>query len=261
MKSNREPLRPSAESVRLVTAASKDIAPDDARLVEWHDTYVAHHTARIALDLDLVRSTAPKGASVLEFGSVPLLLTAALSRLGYEVSGSDIEPERYSTAIARLGLRVARCDVERERLPFDDSSFDVVIFNELFEHLRINPIFTMSEALRVMKPDGRLLMSTPNLRSLAGIVNFLLRNKAHSCSGNIYAQYEKLEKLGHMGHVREYTTREVIDFLKQVGFGIEGIVWRGKFGFDLVDQIVLRMLPAMSPFVSYIVKKPPAIAA
>lgn len=246
-------------SLELVAASARDIVPDDPRLAEWHQIYVEHHSARIALDLDLVRAAVPAGASILEFGSIPLLLTGALARAGYDVRGTDIEPGRYATAILRLGITVAKCDVERERLPFDDAGFDVVIFNELFEHLRINPIFTMREALRVMKPGAGLLMSTPNLRSLAGIVNFLVRNKAHSCSGNVYAQYEKLEKIGHMGHVREYTTREVIEFLGHIGFEIDSIVWRGRFGPDLVDRLVLRVMPSMSPFVSYLARKPAVV--
>jgi hypothetical protein len=31
------------------------------------------------------------------------------------------------------------CDIETQKLSFADDSFDAVVFNELFEHLRINP--------------------------------------------------------------------------------------------------------------------------
>lgn len=122
------------------------------------------------------------------------------------------------------------CDIETEKLPFHDSQFDVVLFNELFEHLRINPIFTMREVHRILKPGGLLFLSTPNLRSLAGLANFLLKNRCYSCEADPYDEFSKLEGLGHMGHVREYTTREITEFLGRIGFEVREIVFRGTFG-------------------------------
>jgi SAM-dependent methyltransferase len=118
--------------------------------------------------------------------------------------------------------------VETELLPLETGICDVGNFNELFEHLRINPVFTLGEVHRVLKPNGILLLSTPNLRSLKGLVNFLFKNKAYSCLGSIYDEYKKLEHLGHMGHVREYTTREMSEFLYRSGFRLQTIVFRGR---------------------------------
>lgn len=231
------------------------LAPEEKHLSQWHETYVANHKRRIALDLDLAKEQAQQGSAVLEFGSVPLLFTTALSSSHYNVTGIDIAPERYKSTIEKVGLSVVKCDIETEKLPFGDNTFDAVVFNEIFEHLRINPIFTLSEALRVLKPGGIMMLSTPNLRSLNGLYNFLLRNRAYSCSGNTYEEYQKLERLGHMGHVREYTTTEVIEFLKNVGFDVTTIVYRGRFGTN-VKQLLARAFPSLRPFISYISRKP-----
>ena len=139
-------------------------------------------------------------------GSVPPLLTGALKRLSYDVQGVDIAPERFESSFARLNVPVAKCNIETEKLPFPDRSFGLVIFNELFEHLRINPIFTMREIFRVARSGGVLLLSTPNLKSLNGIANFLVRSKASSCCESVFDEYEKLSSLGHMGHVRAIYT-------------------------------------------------------
>jgi len=155
----------------------------------------------------------------------------------------------------KLRIDVIKCDIESERLPFADNSFDTVVFNEIFEHLRINPVFTLSEVLRVIKPGGHMMLSSPNLRSLYGLVNFLIKNRAYSCSGNIYAEYQKLEKPGHMGHVREYTTKEVIEFLENIGFAVTTIIYRGSFNTNF-KQIVARLFPNVRPFVSYVAIKP-----
>ena len=145
-------------------------------------------------------------------------------------------------------------------MPFAAEIFDLVLFNELFEHLRINPIFTLREAHRVLKPNGVLLLSTPNLRSFRGIRNLLVHNQGHAVSPGVYCQYEKLETLGHMGHVREYTTREVSDFLTHTGFRVDKTVFRGGHGRGLVG-IAERLTPSLRPFFTLIATKDATDAA
>jgi SAM-dependent methyltransferase len=235
------------------------LTPDVASMSEWHQSYMRNHKMRIALDLDLVKCYVPQNVELLECGSIPLLLTTALTRSNYAVTGCDIAPERYASAITRLGLKVLKCDIEREQLPFVDNSFGAVIFNELFEHLRIDPVFTLSEVRRLLTPGGVLTLSSPNLRSLTGVRNFILRNRAYSCSGNVYSEYQKLHTLGHMGHVREYTTAEITEFLHDVGFVVTHVVYRGGPSSGLAHS-VLRVCPSLSPFVSYVATKLERIA-
>ena len=251
----RESLRPSDTSLSIVENCGDEIAPDEQRLADWHRSFVAGHKERIAFDLDIVRTNVPNNCSIFEVGSIPLLLTTALSALHYVVTGCDIAPERYASTIKSTGIHVVKCDIETEKLPFGDNSFDAVVFNELFEHLRINPIFTLSEVLRVMKPNGTLMMSTPNLRSWGGMKNYLLRNRAYSCSGDTFAEYQKLANLGHMGHVREYTTTEIADFMRRMGFKLTKIIFRGTYATVFAKSLI-RTVPSLSPFVSYVAMKP-----
>lgn len=254
MKHTSEGPHPGQDSVRLIQECAIRLAPDTQSLSTWHQTYVSYHATRLAFDLDIAKEFAPRKSHVLEVGSIPLLFTAAMSQCGYNVTGCDIAPERYSAAIHRLGLNVVKCDIETEPLPFDGNSFDAIVFNEIFEHLRINLIFTLGEVLRVMKPGAILMLSSPNLRSLDGIINFLFRNESYSCCPDPYAEYQKLQNLGHMGHVREYTTKEVTDFLEKVGFRVTNIVYRGRLD-SRVKRSVTRLLPSLRPFASYIARK------
>jgi ubiquinone/menaquinone biosynthesis C-methylase UbiE len=48
-----------------------------------------------------------------------------------------------------------------ERLPFCDNEFDLLWCSEVIEHL-LDPAFTIQEFKRVLKPGGKLLMTTPN---------------------------------------------------------------------------------------------------
>jgi len=255
MEFERQAFYPSEESLRTIEDCANKLAPEDEDLSEWHNSYIKYHKLRVALDLDIAKEEVTQNANVLEFGSIPLLFTAALSQSNYNVTGCDIAPERYAETLDKIEINVVKCNIETEKLPFDDNSFDAIVFNELFEHLRINPIFTLTEVLRIMKPGATMMLSSPNLRSIAGITNFIFRNRAYSCSGNTYAEYQKLEKLGHMGHVREYTTKEVTEFLENVGFTVTKIIYRGRFKTRL-RQMIIKIFPSLSPFVSYIATKP-----
>jgi 2-polyprenyl-3-methyl-5-hydroxy-6-metoxy-1,4-benzoquinol methylase len=248
-----EKFRPDSTRLALVRRSVDDIEPDRLDLQDWLQAYARHHCHRIALDLEIVERYSTRENVIIDCGCVPLILTASLKALGYNVHGIDIDPSRFSSTISKLNLRVSKCNIETEALPLETGSCDMVIFNELFEHLRINPIFTIGEVRRVLRSNGMLLLSTPNLRSLKGLANFLLRNKAYSNSGDIYHEYQKLERLGHMGHVREYTTAEVSEFLSRLGFHVQTLVFRGRYK-KKGQQLAARVLPRLRPFVTYIAR-------
>jgi len=245
------------ETLRTIESYIGRISPDNTELAQWFNSHASRHKERIAFDLNMLREGLLQRTRVLEVGSIPLLLTAALTKCKYEVTGIDISPERFAYSIRQLGLTVLKCDVEREELPIEENEYDAVVFNELLEHPRVNPIFALCEVFRVMKPHGILFLflSSPNLWSLMGIGNFLFRKRAFSCAGDLYAEYEKLGKLGHMGYVREYTSVEVTDFLGKIGFVVEKLIYRGTYSSKKA-QAAIRLFPTLRPFISYIARKP-----
>ena len=251
-----EARRPPADTVQLLHRLADEIEPDDPSLEGWYRDYATTHLERLAFDVDLVAATVAGDARLLEIGSTPPLFTAAMTARGFEVGGVDLRPERFGRAIARAGLDIAACDIEREPLPFDDGTFDAVVFFEIFEHLRINPIVTMREVRRVLCSGGTLLLSTPNLRSFNGLFNFVVRNKCYSCTSDVYSQWEKLDTIGHVGHVREYTSREVVEFLQRVGFRPRTIVYRGRYD-GLLRRGVTALMPQLRPFMTLVAEVAP----
>lgn len=244
-----EPWRFSAQTLDLLDKLVATLRPDDANLAIWCKEYYENHRQRIAGDIHILDGHVNPNARILEYGAIPLLLTAALKELKRNVESLDIAPHRFSKAIAAFELNVTQCEIETQKVPFHDGSFDAVLFNELFEHLRINPVFTLREVHRVLKPGGRLLLSTPNLRSLRGLRNLIFYNQGHAISASVYEQYEKLEQLGHMGHVREYTTREVSEFLEHIGFRIDTVIYRGghyRGIVGMVERLALNLRPFFS---------------
>ena len=156
MKPRRESesWRVNAESMAAIDRAIASIVPDSEHHRAHYRHYAQVHRRRLAFDLDHVQRFANADSRILEFGSYPPILTLALSRMGYSVCGLDLDPSRVGSTLRKEGLVVKKVNFEREPLPFRDGAFDVVIFNEVFEHLRINPIFTFSEVHRVLSGGG-----------------------------------------------------------------------------------------------------------
>lgn len=181
----------------------------------WSSSYFRNHRKRYMSDIELVRRYY-SGGRVLELGSAPFHFTAILEKMGLPVTGVDIDPARFAGFIDRQKLKVVRCDVETEPLPFADGSFHLVLFNEVFEHMRINPIETLEKIRRVLHPDGHLILSTPNLYSVTTYINFLLGRGFD----DPYEQFSRLREYGHMGHVREYSVSQMRKFLDRTGFRV-----------------------------------------
>lgn len=52
-----------------------------------------------------------------------------------------------------------------------------------------------------------------------------------------------------MGHVREYTPTEVVEFLQTMGFEVTAIIYRGGYARPW-KRALLKLIPRFSPFVS-----------
>ena len=248
VKTLSEAKTPSPESIRIVTGISAHIRPDDEKMAEWNEYYLEASRERFAFDLDYAKQFFGPQVPVLDVACIPLVLLKALIAAGFDAQGVDIDPTRYRTAVAKLGVQVARCNIERDALPFDDETFGGVVFNEIFEHLRFDPIFTVGEVNRVMKKNGVLLVSSPNPHSLEGHIRYLFNRETMFYAGSVFTEYARIWKFGHMGHVREYGTSDVAEFFQTMGFSLQNIFFRGSYRRWLLP-------PSARPFVTYVFKK------
>jgi SAM-dependent methyltransferase len=80
------------------------------------------------------------------------------------ILGVEVYEAQAAEAEAR-GLEVARVDLESGRLPWEDESVDVVLCNQVLEHLK-NVWLPMAEMHRVLRRGGHAVLSVPNLSSL-----------------------------------------------------------------------------------------------
>lgn len=189
---------------------------------------------------------APPASRVLDLGAWPGTLSGCLNRMGWVVTAVDKNAER-STKWARIDLLDATwmsskkdqnilsvadlcegekinyysLDIETEPLPLDSESVDAVILTEVIEHLYHDPLFVLSEINRVLRANsGILILSTPNLLSFRNRVNFMLGNIDRVLE-NPFVSFLKQQRLGHLGHLRMYSAKELAIMLRLLGFASE----------------------------------------
>jgi SAM-dependent methyltransferase len=102
-------------------------------------------------------------------------------------------------------------NIEREPFPYTSGTFDVVLFCEILEHLLVDPAAAFAEIHRVLRPGGRLLLTTPNVARLENVARLL-------AGANIYDPYSGHGPYGR--HNREYTMAELHRLLPAAGFVI-----------------------------------------
>jgi SAM-dependent methyltransferase len=75
-----------------------------------------------------------------------------------DVYGVDVDPEKIASASTWLpNLQVS----PGEHLPYEDNSFDVILLNEVIEHVE-DDYATIREAYRVLAPGGSIVVYAPN---------------------------------------------------------------------------------------------------
>ncbi|MGD9690049.1 MAG: class I SAM-dependent methyltransferase [Phycisphaerales bacterium] len=89
-------------------------------------------------------------------------VTDALREQGHEVTPADINEDRPDFVFADMTAR----------FPFEDGSFDVSLCLEGIEHM-IDPVHLLRELIRVVRPGGRVILSTPNVMNFHSRLQFL----------------------------------------------------------------------------------------
>jgi SAM-dependent methyltransferase len=105
------------------------------------------------------------GARVLDCGCGEGYGAAFLSQVAAQVAAFDLAADAITKCVERYGSlpNLAFSVGDITRLPYPDGSFDVVACFELIEHIpEADHPQAFDEIRRVMKPDGVLVISSPN---------------------------------------------------------------------------------------------------
>lgn len=89
---------------------------------------------------------------------------------GYEAHGVDIE-NNIIDILNKHGYNVKKADLNKA-LPYENNSFDIISCQQVIEHLT-DPENLIKEGYRILKKDGILILSTPNLASFGSRLRLL----------------------------------------------------------------------------------------
>jgi SAM-dependent methyltransferase len=132
--------------------------------------------------------------------------------------GLDFSAEGVALARRRPGLRLALGSVER--LPFPDSSFDLVTSIDVLCHRNVKESQALSEAFRALAPGGILVLQVPAFDSLRGEHDLAVWTN------------------------RRYRLGEVVGLLEETGFAVRRRFYRNSI---LFPAAALRRLLRRDP--------------
>lgn len=118
------------------------------------------HWHRYAWAAELVSGRSVLDAACGEGYGSHLLAARARSVTGLDVSAAAVEHARERYARDNLSFDCG----DATRLPYEDDAFDTVVSFETLEHLEAQTQL-LSEFRRVLRPDGFLLLSSPDKRT------------------------------------------------------------------------------------------------
>jgi len=177
-----------------------------------------------------------EGRDVLDVGCAAGSYTKQIAEKGFRTLGIDVLESSIEIAKDFNSTTNASYEVrDLLKKPFPENSFDCITFLETIEHVE-NPAGYLKEFYRILRPNGCLVLSTPNATSLKNILYAL--------------SYRKKKK-------RLKLAKEIATEQKHTGTQLEHIFnWDFPVlvrlldlcGFEHVDHSFARSGPIIVPF-------------
>jgi O-antigen biosynthesis protein len=145
---------------------------------------------------------------VLDVGCSTGYLAERLQQRGATVIGLDMDA-RSAELARRFCTDVLVGDIETMELPFEPASFDAIVCGDLIEHLR-DPQALLARLRPLLRPGGRLVLSTPNIANWAMRLSLLFGRFR-------YTEWGILDKT----HTHFFTRKTLRECLEAAGYRVE----------------------------------------
>lgn len=153
-----------------------------------------------------------EGKRILDVGCGTGIMGASfLKNCHCEVYGLD-EDENDLILAEQKGLTVKMLNIEKEAFPYSSEFFSVVVFSEVIEHIT-KYHHVLDEIYRVLRENGVLILSTPNLNSGSNILKIITGE-------DVIPIYNRKCK---DKHVRLFSLRSIRTLLTIHGFKIDKV--------------------------------------
>jgi len=137
---------------------------DYHKKLDPHWSYYPTYLAKKKFVLDILERE-PKNSKILDMGCGEGVFIEELVSRGFKnVEGIDLN---YSSKLVKRG------DILNTSFP--ENQFDIILFLDVIEHLSfIDQERALAEIRRILKDDGKLIISIPNLAHFYSRISFLL---------------------------------------------------------------------------------------
>lgn len=191
--------------------------------VHRQDAVDAFDIARARLNVTAAQLQDLTGSRGADISTGLGLLPPVLRGLGLDVLATRHEPdepfvhvhvEEEPTAYSLGGALPARPD-----------SLAWLTFTEVLEHVKIPPGQMIAHLASLLRPGGRLVLSTPNIARLSHL-------EALAAGESFLEPFDEglpggVDPTDHIEHVREYSIREVVEAVENAGLGVDRVVMTG----------------------------------
>lgn len=182
--------------------------------------------------------SAQPGSSLLDLGCADgvFSLEVAQRLRATKIFGIEFLPEMAAVCQSK-GMVISSKDLN-EGIEFPSNSFDVVISNQVIEHLVETDLF-VKEILRVLKPGGYAIISTNNLASWHNIISLVLGMQPMPChASNDVKLGNKLDPINGTRHpnrgaihLRVFAFAALRDLFEYHGFTSVRVTTAGYYPF------------------------------
>jgi SAM-dependent methyltransferase len=260
VNSSFTPPKWNSPEVLEVAKQLESLSASNNRLGAFLREYFVSSLTRIAMNLLMVRRLIRPGDCYLDVGSLgiePALIereftSCIVKALSYEGNRIGVGPEGlYETNDPGDDrcVDIEPIDVERQKFPFDDGTFDLVTCFEVLEHLKCSPVPMLKEIKRVLKAEGQLILTTPNINSARSMIKMLCGRPPQECP----YLHHSLEY--GVIHPKEYTMEEVRDLCSCLGFELGLLDTVDMRPVDLAESAAVILLSMVTPMVRLLVRR------
>lgn len=197
-----------------------------------------YHARRVAIAVEEITSTVHLGGQVVDLGAGSSIVANMLREAGVSTLVADVSPEVVKNA-SDQGHQSTVFDAS-DTFPWDDESFDGVYAGELIEHI-FDPVEFLKQCYRVMKPEGSLVLTTPNLATIQDRLGFLFGyGPRHVDPLHRYIRY----------HIRPFTPRRLTEVVEHVDLRpirLQSNYWTLQMNGErkMTSALLARMLPRL----------------
>ena len=131
-----------------------------------------------------------------------------------EVTGVEFSPVACEKAWEN-NLNVIKADIQKDELPFQEKTFDFILFADVLEHL-YDPWKTLRDFTKFLKDDGTILLSIPNVKYYRVLRKLLFNDEWTYVSAGVL----------DFTHVRFFTRKEARRLVTSSGLDVIRLDYR-----------------------------------